>query len=314
MSNGLAFAQIRSRPSAFVGTFIALLFGAVVIISSGTLLLAAATASPQPVRYRPAPVVVAADQFVGGQQIPDRVRLGTGLADRLAALPGVSEAVADTVFPATATAPGRTAVTLDGQPASSARILATGDGAAGKVTPRAGQTVLDTRTAKALGVSRGDTVTLTSPAGTGSFEVSRRAHRPDSRRLVRERRGRAAVRPPGEGGRDRGAPRGGGVHRAARRAGARGRGFRQGVHGRRARRGGEPGLRSGPGEHRRHVRCHGRTEHLRLDLRGGQHHVAVDLAAPHGRPHCCAASGPGRATSGGWPPPRPRWWPCWRWR
>ncbi|MFJ5804404.1 ABC transporter permease [Streptomyces decoyicus] len=172
MSNGLAFAQIRSRPSAFIGTFIALLFGAVVIISSGTLLLAAATASPQPVRYRPAPVVVAADQFVGGQQIPDRVRLGTGLADRLAALPEVSDAVADTVFPATAAAPGRTAVTLDGQPASSAQLLATGDGAAGKVTPRPGQTVLDTRTAKALGVSRGDTVTLTSPAGTGSFEVA----------------------------------------------------------------------------------------------------------------------------------------------
>ncbi|MGW7579381.1 ABC transporter permease [Streptomyces sp. NPDC054765] len=172
MSNGLAFAQIRSRPSAFLGTFVALLFGAVVIISSGTLLLAAATASQQPVRYRAAPVVVAADQFVSGQQLPDRVRIGTDLAGRLAALPEVSGAVADTVFPATVGAKGRPAIALEGQPASSARLLATGAGAAGKVTPRPGQTVLDTRTAKALGVSPGETVTLHGPAGPASFEVA----------------------------------------------------------------------------------------------------------------------------------------------
>ncbi|KIZ17630.1 ABC transporter permease [Streptomyces natalensis] len=169
MTVHLAFAQIRSRPSAFLGTFVALLFGAVVIISSGTLLLAAASAKQQPVRYRSAPVIVAADQFVDGQQLPDRARLGTRLATRLAALPQVSGAVADSVFPVTVRAAGHPATTLDGRPASSARLEATGSGT---VTPRPGQTVLDARTANSLGVTRGDTVTLTGPAGTASFRLA----------------------------------------------------------------------------------------------------------------------------------------------
>ena len=60
--NGLARAALRFRPSAFVGTFIALAMAAMVVSACGILLETGVRASVPPTRYAHAPVVAAADQ------------------------------------------------------------------------------------------------------------------------------------------------------------------------------------------------------------------------------------------------------------
>ncbi|MFD0349784.1 hypothetical protein ACFQ0M_34720 [Kitasatospora aburaviensis] len=111
MSNGLARASVRFRPASFAGTFLALFFGAAVIMACGTLLQTGITASVPPVRYAAAPVVVAGDPAVSieveigedrddvEQALPERARVDAALAGRIAAQPGVAAARPDTAFP-----------------------------------------------------------------------------------------------------------------------------------------------------------------------------------------------------------------------
>lgn len=171
MSLGLARAQIRSRPSAFIGTFVALLFGALVIICCGHLLFAAAGADQAPQRYAAVPVLVAPDSEAEDSPVPDRERLDISLATRLAALPQVKAAVADTAFPVTVSAGDRAPVTAEGRPASTIRFAATGKDAA-QPEPAEGQLSLDAGTARELGVAPGATVRVTASEGTASYRLA----------------------------------------------------------------------------------------------------------------------------------------------
>ncbi|WP_430383136.1 FtsX-like permease family protein [Streptomyces sp. P10-4] len=170
MTTGLARAQIRSRPSAFVGTFVALLFGALVIICCGHLLFAAADADQAPQRYAAVPVLVAADPEADGRPVPDRARVDVSLAGRIAALPQVKAAVADTAFPVTVSAGHRAPVVADGRPVSTVRFAAAG----GDATPpalAAGRLALDAGTARELGAVRGATLRVTASEGTASYRL-----------------------------------------------------------------------------------------------------------------------------------------------
>jgi len=190
MSNGLARASVRFRPSAFVGSFVALLFAVVVMTACGTLLQTGLTAHLAPVRYAHTPVVVAADQSVRievqhgkepeqvAEALPDRARLDTALATRIAAEPGVAAALPDLAFPVEP-AQGSNLPPLTGRDFSAAAITVPGapGGPAGDVlaqgsAPQAGQVVLDAATARAAHLAPGDTVELTGPAGAGAFRVS----------------------------------------------------------------------------------------------------------------------------------------------
>ncbi|MFJ8040282.1 FtsX-like permease family protein [Kitasatospora sp. NPDC096147] len=159
---GLAVASVRSRPSAFVGSFVALLFGAVVTIACGALLQTGLTASLPPVKYAGAPVVVAARASaevtlpVPGEgpettrvTLPERARVDLALAERIATLPGVAAAVPELSFPVTTPdGPSTVGALADRSPAPGGLL-------AGADTP----------------YRSGDRLTVTTPTGERTYRV-----------------------------------------------------------------------------------------------------------------------------------------------
>ncbi|MEU8760996.1 ABC transporter permease [Streptomyces sp. NPDC048659] len=172
-TNGLARAALRFKPSAFAGTFVALLLAAAVISGCGLLLQTGLTASVPPARYAGAPVVAAADQqlhtTVGtGEErhtvstaVPDRTRLDASLVHAAAKAPGASRAIADVSYPVrdgsgtprTASGWGSTAFT--------------GVRLAAGTAPGPDQAVVGPGHGRA-----GDRITLHTPAGPRDFTVS----------------------------------------------------------------------------------------------------------------------------------------------
>ncbi|MYW02004.1 ABC transporter permease [Streptomyces sp. SID3343] len=200
MTTGLARASIRSRPSAFVGTFVAAFFSAALIVAAGTLLGAATGAKPPLHRYERAPVLVAESPRTDDDPLPDRPRVDARLTERLARLPTVDRAVPDTTFPVTITRPAtitdRGARThpaartepdpiahpdprprplplpATGQPAASIALFAPDPAMLVGRAPGPGEVVLDAATARTLRVAPGDRVTLTTSAGTAAYALS----------------------------------------------------------------------------------------------------------------------------------------------
>ncbi|MFJ2776889.1 MULTISPECIES: FtsX-like permease family protein [unclassified Kitasatospora] len=189
MSNGLARASVRFRPASFVGTFLALLLGAAVIMACGTLLQTGITASVPPVRYAGTPVVVAAESTVSfthkvgedteteEQAVPERARVDAALAGRIAAQPGVAAARPDTAFPITAGQGGADSAAaanpaLTGRAFAALGIAGNGDKLVEGRAPGAGEVVLDADTAHAAHLAPGATLTLTAPGGAGGYRIS----------------------------------------------------------------------------------------------------------------------------------------------
>jgi putative ABC transport system permease protein len=174
MGNGLARASIRSRPTAFAGAFVALLFASIVVSASAPFLQSGVTLSAQPVRYADAAVVVAADDEVRRGEgdwettlpLAERPLVDAALAERLAAVPGVATVLPDvsaTVTAGTATwsAAGWSRTALE----PGATTVAQG-------APRSGQVVLTVAAAGTAGVGVGDPLELTSPGGTRTLTVA----------------------------------------------------------------------------------------------------------------------------------------------
>ncbi|MFG2916161.1 FtsX-like permease family protein [Kitasatospora sp. NPDC048298] len=181
MTNGLARASVRFRPASFVGTLVALLLGAAVVVACGVLLQTGLTASLAPTRYAAAPVVVAAEQSVKFQRkigedteteeqaVPERARTDAALVARLAALPGVAAARPDTAFPLPAT---DRAPALTGRGFAALGIAGPGDKLVEGRAPGANEVVLDADTAHAAHLAPGARLTLTAPGGTADYRVS----------------------------------------------------------------------------------------------------------------------------------------------
>ncbi|WP_225844587.1 FtsX-like permease family protein [Streptomyces sp. HPF1205] len=174
--NGLARASVRFRPASFAGTFVALMFAVAVVTACGTLLQTGVTAHVEPVRYAHVPVVVAADpqahlttghgdgKDTETEPLTDRPRLEAALAARVAARPGVAAAVPDLAFPVQAAH----LPPLTGRDWSAHVIDAPGAATA----PRPGEVVLDRAAAAAAHLAAGDTLTLTTPAGSASYRIA----------------------------------------------------------------------------------------------------------------------------------------------
>lgn len=190
MTNGLARASLRFRPASFAGTFIALMFAAVIVTACGTMLQTGVTAHVAPVRYAHVPVVVAADpqaRITTGhgddrdtetQPLTDQPRLPSALSARIAAQPGVAAAVPDIAFPVQHAAgrSGAAPAALTGRDWS-AHVIPSGTAggtglAPGGHAPAAGEVALDAATARAAGLTPGDSVTLTGPTGTAAYRVA----------------------------------------------------------------------------------------------------------------------------------------------
>ncbi|MEU5974262.1 FtsX-like permease family protein [Streptomyces sp. NPDC047315] len=178
--NGLARAAVRFRPSAFAGTFVALLFTAAIVSACGIMLETGLRISLPAQRYAGAPVVVAPDplarltvgsgdeSYDSGSQVPGTPRLDRSFVERTAAVPGVASAVGDVSYP----------VRLDG-----ATLTAQGYGAA-RFT---GVTLTAGRAPGADGVvvggpgalpRPGERITLETPAGPRALTVSGRTDTP----------------------------------------------------------------------------------------------------------------------------------------
>ncbi|MBV2156511.1 FtsX-like permease family protein [Kitasatospora sp. SUK 42] len=181
MTNGLARASVRFRPASFVGTLVALLLGAAVVVACGTLLQTGLTASLPPVRYAASPVVVAAGQEVTierkvgedteteRQTTPERARTDAALVGRIAALPRVAAARPDTAFPLT---PTPAIPSLTGRGYAALGIAGPQDKLVEGRAPGANEVVLDVDTARAAHLAPGASITLTAPGGTASYRVS----------------------------------------------------------------------------------------------------------------------------------------------
>ncbi|MFD0402702.1 FtsX-like permease family protein [Kitasatospora sp. NPDC127121] len=181
MSNGLARASVRFRPASFVGTLVALVLGAAVVVACGVLLQTGLTASVAPQRYAGTPVVVAADPMVRitakvgrdtetrEQTTPERARTDAALVGRIAALPGVAAARPDSAFPLPA---GTGTPALTGRGFAALGIAGPADQLVEGRAPGADEVVLDADTARAAHLAPGAKLTLTAPGGTGDYRVS----------------------------------------------------------------------------------------------------------------------------------------------
>ncbi|NUS29738.1 MAG: FtsX-like permease family protein [Streptomyces sp.] len=164
--NGLARAAVRFRPSAFVGTFVALVMAAAIVSACGILLETGVRAEVPPGRYAAAPVVAAADQrahygegdSADSEPLPDRARLDASLVAKAATAPGARTAVPDVSFPVTGPHGPRTAHNWSATAFTGERLTM-------GHAPGPGEVVLSNARV-------GDHVTLTTPDGTHTYRVS----------------------------------------------------------------------------------------------------------------------------------------------
>jgi putative ABC transport system permease protein len=178
----LALRMLRQRPTSVQATFIALWFGVAVVTACGVLLESGVRYHGTAQRYAAATVLVAAgdlrivdghggDREVNHFALPSRGHLDAALLPRVAALPGVRTAVADSATPAQVLpASGNSGVAAQVHPWASA-VLAPFTLRSG-VAPGVGQAVLDAGTAARLGAHPGSVVRLLLPSGVRDVTVS----------------------------------------------------------------------------------------------------------------------------------------------
>ncbi|WP_020667869.1 ABC transporter permease [Amycolatopsis nigrescens] len=170
----LALRSLRFRKVGFVSSFIALFFGAAIVMACGGLMETGIRTAVPPQRLAAAPVVVAGetsvnlptdgpldeddDQETGN--LPERPRVDAGLVARVDALPGVAKAVPYNSFPV--------AVLHDGSPVADGPETGYGWASAalapytlaGGTAPGAHEVVLDPALAARAGAGIGDQVEL----------------------------------------------------------------------------------------------------------------------------------------------------------
>jgi putative ABC transport system permease protein len=185
----VAWRMLSQHPMRAVATFVALLYGAAVLTACGVLLESALRYHGVPQRYGASAVVVAAtgltivqgsgeDLSADSSPLPEGGRVSTGLARRIAAVPGVRRVVADVAVPVQliAGAPARTGR------ATAVRVVSGHPWSAAALTPfalqagappaSAGDVVLDAALARAAGTRPGQTVRLVVPDGVRAFTVT----------------------------------------------------------------------------------------------------------------------------------------------
>ncbi|MEU2558851.1 FtsX-like permease family protein [Streptomyces longispororuber] len=173
----IALRTLRHHKAGFLASFVALFFGAAIVVGCGGLLQSALKSEAQPQRLAAAPIVVSADQRYLGtrseEPFVERVPLDAALATRLKSLPGVRSTVTDVSFPA--------ALATDGGKRAGARVTGHGWSSAAltpyRITKGAapagpGQLVLDERLARRAGLAPGDRTRLLVRGGTQEFRVT----------------------------------------------------------------------------------------------------------------------------------------------
>ncbi|MGW6905225.1 FtsX-like permease family protein [Streptomyces sp. NPDC054940] len=171
---GLALRSLKFHKGGFVASFIALFFGAAIVIACGGLLETGVRGLAEPQRLQAATIVVTGDQGYpeSNKVFRERVRLDASAVSKAAAVSGVEAAVPDVSVPAVVVPPGgKGGVTATGHGWDSARLgpyrLVEGS------APRAeGQVALDSRLAARAGAKAGDRVTLGLQGSMATYRVT----------------------------------------------------------------------------------------------------------------------------------------------
>ncbi|MFI6639701.1 ABC transporter permease [Streptomyces sp. NPDC050504] len=176
LPNGLARAAVRFKPSAFVGTFVALFLTSTIVAACGILLETGIRATAPAGRYAAAPVVAAADQqahYTTGSgedrtemSVPygDKARLDSAVVAKAAAVEGAARAVPDIAFPITLVSRGGAPLTAHNW----ASTAFTGERAQHGTPPRTGEIALPAAT----GAKTGDRVRVDTPTGVRTLRVA----------------------------------------------------------------------------------------------------------------------------------------------
>ncbi|MEU3712676.1 FtsX-like permease family protein [Streptomyces catenulae] len=170
----LAFKTLRFHKGGFLATFIALFFGAAIVVGCGGLFETGLHKAAPPQRLAAAPLLITGDQRFPDTRrdiFPERVRLDRTLADRVKAVPGVSAVVPDVSFPLATLDGGHPGAQLTGHGWSSAR-LAPYRTTEGTAPTGAREIAVDTRFAAEHGVRVGRTVRLTVRGEAGAYRVT----------------------------------------------------------------------------------------------------------------------------------------------
>ncbi|MFE7558230.1 FtsX-like permease family protein [Kitasatospora sp. NPDC057500] len=171
---GLALRSLKFHKGGFIASFIALFFGAAIVIACGGLLETGVRGLAEPQRLRGATIVVTGDQgYPGANKVfRERVRLDESAVSEAAAVPGVQAAVPDVSVPAVVVpAGGKGGVTATGHGWDSTRLgpysLVQGSAPSGT-----NQVALDARLAERAGAKPGDQVTLGLHGTTAAYRVT----------------------------------------------------------------------------------------------------------------------------------------------
>ncbi|MGW3011254.1 ABC transporter permease [Streptomyces sp. NPDC001219] len=186
---GVAVRTLRFHKGGFIASFIALFFGATIVIGCGGLFETGLHSAAPPQRLGAAPVLVTGDQNHPGTHgeyvFAERRRLDAGLTDTIGAVPGVTHALPDVSFDATLLPDGGkgSATRVSGHGWSSARLapyrLTEGTAPSGP-----GQVVLDARLAARAGLHPGGRAQLLVGGRAERLTVSGLATGSDDRNTV----------------------------------------------------------------------------------------------------------------------------------
>jgi putative ABC transport system permease protein len=181
----VAWRMLTQHPMRAVATFAALLYGAAVLTACGVLLESALRYHGVPQYYGASAVVVAAtdltvaqgsgeDLSVDSYPLPEGGRVSVGLAQRIAAVPGVRRVVPDAAVPVQFAGVGGGAAAMLGVPGHpwSAAALTPFIVRSGAPPASAGEVALDAATARATRARRGQAVRLVLPDGVHTFTVT----------------------------------------------------------------------------------------------------------------------------------------------
>lgn len=178
----LALKTLRFHKGGFIATFIALFFGAAIVVGCGGLFETGLHRAAPPERLAAAQVVVTGDQRYPGTRrdmFPERIRVDTALVERIKAVEGVTDAVTDVSFPAAVLGDEQAGAQLTGHGWSSTK-LAPYRVEQGKAPSAAGEIALDARFAGQNGVRVGQELRLALRGTADTYRVTALVSRPAS--------------------------------------------------------------------------------------------------------------------------------------
>ncbi|MET8944887.1 ABC transporter permease [Streptomyces sp. NPDC004542] len=179
----MAARMLRFRVVAFIATFVALCFGALIVLVCGGLLETAIRNNAPPQRLARAEILVTGDRSYvvptsGDAEtvvLPEQVPLAAGTAAAVRAVDGVGEVVEERTFDAAVLRDGRPVGPDDGEAQAhgwESAALAPYQLRTGAAPTRAGEVVLDTRLADAAGAKVGDEVRVSAHGTADTYRLT----------------------------------------------------------------------------------------------------------------------------------------------